>query len=96
MDMKSILNAHALKSLMKPTDTPNKNLATGEDEHRANIPLLIFTEQHLPQPKPEVLRPTELSYEKVQKNGTGASLALDDFETQNFNLGSTYGKIGGV
>lgn len=93
MDMKSILNGHALKALLKNVDTPSKNLATGEDEHRKSIPLLIFTEQHLPQPKPEVLRPTELSYEKIQKNGTGASLALDDFETQNFSIGQTYGNF---
>lgn len=85
--MKILINAHALKSLINPIETPDISLAVGEDENHTDIPVLIFTEQHLPVAMPEVVPISHKSYEEVQRDGTGSSLALDDFETQNFNIG---------
>ena len=88
--MKELLNMHALKSLLKSPETPDVSLAVGEDEKRDNVPLLIFTEQHLPQPMPEIVSERMLSYEDVQLDGMGASLSLDDFSTDNFSIGNPY------
>ena len=93
MDMRAIISGHALKSLLNPVEIPNENLGIGEDEKHTNIPILIFTEQHLPTVPPTVVPPNQLSYEEVQKDGTGSSLALEDFETQNFNIGIPLGGV---
>ena len=90
-DMRNIIIGHARQSLSIPVVNPSPTLAVGEDETHTNIPLLLFTEQHLPTVKPEVLPDSKLSFEDVQLDGTGASLALEDFETQNFNIGNPYG-----
>ena len=95
MDMKNILNGHALKSLLKNVDNPSISLAVGSDEEHKNIPILIFTEQHLPIPIPEIEPIRNKSYEEVRLDGTGVSLALDDFDTQNFSIGSPYAIEGG-
>ena len=88
--MKVLLNQHALKSLLKSPEIPDVSLAVGEDEKRDNVPLLIFTEQHLPMPTPEIVSERMQSYEDVQLDGTGASLSLDYFSTDNFSIGSPY------
>ena len=93
MDMKSILSAHALKSLLKPAEIPAKNLCIGSDERLDSVPLLIFTEQNLAMPKPEIMPNSQLSYEKVQIKGTGNVLSLSDFETEAFSVGSAYGGV---
>ena len=85
--MKELVNLHALKSLIKPIETPDESLAVGDVEKHSDIPLLIFTEQHLPQPMPEMVSERMLSYEDVQLDGTGATLSLADFETDNFYIG---------
>jgi len=91
MNMKSILNVHALGSLLKPVDRPNKNLGVAADEKHASVPILIFTEQYLKQPKPELQTLNQVPYEKMQKPGAGASLAMDDFESQAFTMGHPFG-----
>ena len=89
--MKNILNIHALKALLKPVDTPNVNLGVSEDEKHSSIPLLLFTEQHLPVPSPEMQPLNQISFEKAQKPGSGVVLSLEDFETENFTMGTPYG-----
>ena len=93
MDMKSILNMHALNSLLCPVEIPSETLAIADDERRDSVPLLIFTEQHLPMPKPEIIPTSQLSYEKVQIKGANNSLDLSDFETQAFSVGSAFGGV---
>lgn len=93
MDMKSLLNIHAFNSLVSPVERPNVNLGVGKDENHKSIPLLIFTEQHLPMPKPEVIPTNKLSYEKVQIKGANNSLDLSDFETQAFSVGGAFGGV---
>lgn len=93
MLMKSMINAHALNALIKPVDNPSKSLAVADDEKHSSIPILIFTEQYLTQPKPEIQNINDMSFEKMQKPGTGASLALEDFETQAFEIGNPFGGV---
>ena len=89
--MKSIINGHALNSLLKPVNMPAKNLGVADDECLTSIPLLIFTEQHLPMPTPVIQPLNYSSYEKAQRPGAGNVLSLEDFETENFNLGHPFG-----
>lgn len=93
MDMHAIMCGHALKSLLCPVDMPQVTLAVADDENHNDIPLLIFTEQHLPTVKPEVLRVTEQSYEDIQPNGVNACLSMADFDTDSFSIGYPYGSI---
>lgn len=88
--MKEMLNMHALKSLLQTPTMPDASLSIGEDEKKTDIPLLIFTEQHLPTPTPVIVSERMQSYEDVQLDGTGASLSLDYFSTDNFNIGKPY------
>ena len=93
MDMKSLLNMHALNSVTCPIELPAQSLCIGNDERLDSVPLLIFTDQHLPMPAPEVLPKSQLSYEKIQLKGTNNSLDLSDFETQAFSVGGSYGGV---
>ena len=93
--MKTILNGHALRSLLKPVEKPNVNLGVSNDENHKSIPLLIFNEQHLPIPKPEIQPLNQIPYESIQKCGSGNILSIEDFETQTFDIGHPYG-FGGV
>lgn len=88
--MKQMLNAHALKSVIKPIDYPDESLCVGTDERLSDIPILIFTEQHLAPVMPEIEKPKNRSYEDVQLDGTGGSLSLEDFPTDNFYIGNPY------
>lgn len=89
--MKQLLNGHALNVISKTPEKPSKNLGVGKDEKHSSIPILIFTEQHLKQPKPEMPSANSLPFEAVQKPGAGSSLALEDFETQAFYMGHPFG-----
>ena len=91
--MKNILNGHALKSLLKPIDMPNVNLGVANDESHASVPLLIFNFQHLPVAKPEMQPLNQMPYESIQKIGSGASLTLEDFETDSFYVGHPFGGV---
>lgn len=93
MDMKSLLNMHALNSLLCAPERPAQSLGIADDERLDSVPLLIFTDQHLPMPEPEILPNSQLSYEKIQLKGTNNSLDLSDFETQAFSVGGSYGGV---
>ena len=88
--MKELLNMHALKSLLCFPVRPDVSLAVGTHEKLDDVPLLIFTEQHLPTVPPEMVTDNMLSYEDIQMDGTGASLSLDDFSVDNFSIGLPY------
>lgn len=91
INMRALFNAHGLKALLRPVDNPNVNLGVASDERHDSIPMLIFTEQHLPVAKPEFQPFNQIPYEKAQRKGSGAVLSLEDFETENFSIGSIYG-----
>lgn len=88
--MEQILKAHALQAVCKPVDMPNKSLAVGDDEEHASIPLLIFTNISPNIPTVEKIPGNMRSYEDGQMKGTGATLSLADFETDNFDIGTPY------
>ena len=82
-----ILNGHALRSLLKPVLRPAEKLAIGGDDTMTSIPLLIFCDQHLPIPGPVVDKMQNQSYEKLALNGKGDYVTIDDFETDDFDIG---------
>ena len=83
----NILNNHALKSLIKAPTRPAEKLAIGGDDQMQNIPLMIFADQHLPMPGPTMDKTQNQSYEKLALNGKGDYVTIDNFETNDFDIG---------
>ena len=83
-------NAFALKALLKNPTMPNTNLAIANDDEMSNVPLVIFRDQHLPMPAPTMEKVINLSYEKTAEKGAGDTLSLENFVTDDFNLGAEY------
>ena len=86
-------NAHGLQALHRKPVFPNKNLAVAHDDEMASVPLLIFRDQHLPMPGPTVDNPLYTPYEKSVGKGSGNTLSMEDFETENFTLGDEYDSL---
>ena len=87
---RNIFNAHGLKAITKQPVRPNRNLAIGGDDEMSNIPLVIFRDQHLPMPAPVVESIYNLPYEKTAIKGANDTLSMDNFVTDDFNLGAAY------
>ena len=87
---RNIFNGHALRSLLKGPVMPNPNLAIADDDEMSNVPLLIFRDQHLPIPGPTVESIYNLPYEKTAKKGANDTLSMEDFVTDDFQLGAEY------
>lgn len=90
---KNILNNQGLKSLIKSPVLPPVKLSIGDDDERADIPLLIFTEQGSMPKTAKLPRMNELSYEKVAEKGVNDSLSTDNFVTDDFDIGRPYDSI---
>lgn len=84
----SFLNMHALRALIKPPVMPAKNLAIAGDDEMSNIPLIIFTFQRSPELPPEMDKLTNKAYEDVAVKGKNDVVQLDNFVTDDFNLGA--------
>lgn len=82
-----IQNAHGLKALLKSPLFPNENLAVAGDDQMQNIPLLIFCDQHLPIPGPTMDKINTQSYEKLALDGRGDYVTIDNFVTDDFDIG---------
>ncbi len=87
---KSMLNAHALAALTKPPEMPNPAMAVGGDDEMENVPLRIFRDQHMPMPSPVMEHIYNLPYEKTAAKGANDTLSMENFETDDFNLGAEY------
>ena len=87
---RKIFNGHGLKALLKAPEMPNPNLAIADDDEMSNVPLTIFKDQHLPMPGPTVESVYNLPYEKTAKKGANDTLSMDNFVTDDFNLGNEY------
>ena len=85
---KGLQNSHAVRSLIKTPLMPHVKLAIAGDDNMQNIPLKIFMEQNLPMPEPTMEKIQNQSYEKLALNGVGDYVTMDDFETDNFSIGS--------
>ena len=83
-------NGFAMNAIAKPPQFPASNLAVGEDELMENIPLLIFREQTPTPAIPVVQTYYEMSHEETAIDGAGDTLSMDNFPTDNFNLGNVY------
>lgn len=81
------LNMHGLKALLKNPVMPAERLAIGGDDTMQSIPLLIFCDQHLPIPAPVLDTINNTSYEKVAEKGKGDIVTMDNFVTDDFQLG---------
>lgn len=86
-------NAHGLQALLKRPVFPAKNMSIAQDDEMSNVPLLIFRDQHLPMPGPTVDNPLYTPYEKAVGKGSGETLSMEDFETENFTLGDEYDSL---
>lgn len=84
---KKIINAQALKSHLKAPLMPDDNLAIGDDEKLDSVPLVIFRDQHEPPTRPVVQDRNQIAYEKLAVKGSGDTLSLDDFVTDDFSVG---------
>ena len=87
---RGIVNAQGRKSLLKCPVMPDKSLGIGADEYLADVPLLIFTEQHLPAQRPVVVSPYSLPYEKTAQKGAGDAVSIEMFDTANFDIGEPF------
>lgn len=87
---RSMTNAFALKSLLKPPEMPETALSIGDDEYHASVPLVIFRDQHAPATRPVVVSQNSIPYEKMAAKGSGDTLSLDNFVTDDFSIGRAY------
>ena len=87
---RSMINAQGYNALAKLPVMPNPNLAVANDDEMSNVPLVIFRDQHLPMPGATMEAIYNLPYEKTAKKGANDTLSMDDFVTDDFNLGSEY------
>ena len=85
--LRGLQNAHALRALTKAPCRPPEKLAISGDDQMQNIPLLIFCDQHLPIPGPTMDKIQNQSYEKLAQNGRGDYVTIDNFETDDFDIG---------
>lgn len=90
---RNIFNAHALKAVMKQPERPNRNLAIGGDDEMSNVPLVIFRDQHLPMPSPVVESIYNLPYEKTALKGANDTLSMENFVTDDFDLGLPFDSL---
>ena len=81
------LNMHGLKALLKAPVLPAERLAIGGDDTMQSIPLRIFCDQHLPIPAPVLDTINNSSYEKTVAKGSGDVVTMDNFVTDDFQLG---------
>jgi len=88
--LRNIQNAHALRSLLKAPVMPAENLAIAGDDEMSSVPLLIFRDQHLPIPGPVREDLLTMPFEKAVPKGSGVTLSMEDFPTDDFNLGAEY------
>ena len=87
---KNIQNAHGLHALLK---APTVDLAIGGDDEMSDVPLLIFRDPPLPMPGPTIDSIQHMPYEALAKKGANDTLSLDDFTTDDFNLGDAYASL---
>lgn len=84
---KNLQNAFALKAITKNAVMPNPNLAIAGDDEMMNIPLLIFRDQHLRIPGAVTEDIISMPYEKTAEKGANDTLSINDFPTDDFQLG---------
>lgn len=84
---RNLQNAFGLKALTKQAVMPNPNLAIADDDEMMNVPLLIFRDQHLRMPGPVTEDIISLPYEKTAVKGANDTLTIQDFPTDDFQLG---------
>ena len=90
---KNILNFQGLKSLTKTPTMPPAKLSIGDDDERADIPLVIFTEQGTMPRAAKVPHLSELPYEKTAIKGANDNLSTNNFVTDDFDIGAPYDSI---
>lgn len=90
---RNMCNAQGARALLKSPVMPNPNLAVADDDYKADVPVLIFTQQHQPAQRPVTVNPYTLPYEKTAVKGAGDSLSEADFVTNNFDIGAPFGSV---
>ncbi|MBQ7289030.1 MAG: hypothetical protein IJW78_04800 [Clostridia bacterium] len=87
---KNMVNLFGLKSLMKAPTLPPANLAVAGDDEMSNVPLVIFRDQHMTIPGAVVPKASQLAFEDVAEKGANMTISLDNFATDDFDLGYVY------
>ena len=87
---RTMQNAHAVNSISIPVDIPARNLGVYTDEVLYSVPFLIYKNVRLRAYTPVVATGVQVPYEKSAVNGAGDCVALEDFSTDNFSIGSPY------
>ena len=87
---RNMMNLQALRALTKAPVMPPANLAVAGDDEMSNVPLIIFRDQHLPLPQPVTPNPNYIAYEKSVADGSGQTLSMDNFVTDDFQLGPVF------
>ena len=90
---KNILNTLGIKSLIKNPVMPPKKLSIGDDDERADIPLVIFTEQGTMPRTATIPHMNEIPYEKIAVKGENDHLTMDNFVTDDFDIGVPFDSI---
>ena len=84
------IRSHGLKSLIKCPTMPNPNLAIGADDEMSDVPLLIFRNQKQPSQKAVLPNVSTLTYEETAAKGANDTLSMENFVTDDFQLGDIY------
>lgn len=87
---RNMVNLLGLKSLLKAPTMPPASLAVSGDDEMSNVPLVIFRDQHQRIPGAVVPKASQLYYEDVAEKGAGVTISLDNFATDDFDLGPVY------
>lgn len=87
---KGILNAHALRALLKPPVFPNPKLAIGGDDEMSEVPLIIYRDPQLCKPAPVLEKVNNVPIEKTGFQGEGRQIYAEDMVMDDFDLGDGY------
>ena len=87
---KQMLGLQAYQVLTKFPTIPEKKLAIGESEVLHSVPLQIYSKAQLPRPQAVVDYSISQPYEKTALKGSGDTLTLKNFVTDDFQLGQPY------
>lgn len=90
---RNIQNMHGLQALLRGPVMPNPAMAIADDDEMSTVPIVLFRDQHLPPAAPVVESPLYTPYEKAVAKGSGNTLSMDDFVTDDFSLGDEYADI---
>lgn len=86
-------NAFAFGSIKRTAEMPKANMAVAGDDEMSSVPLTIQKDASLRQPIAVKPNYSKLAYEQTAEKGAGDTLALENFVTDDFNLGGVVANV---